>query len=221
MGKYFCNRSYSITALPTCAQFLKMDFLRNNSTIRFPEGLQPCEDGLFSHRLLALTQHIGMNPKAVYHYRSHENQNHLKINQDCAGVLRQIPQWRTILDDFYNKHHLQRKKSFHLAYFIEHEPFGLRYLGMPLNLEQKSLLHGIIKSWMLSILPGLSADELKKLSKPFLYFVHSESATDFDTYFLRYRSKRKLARKAYLFFIRFIFLQKVRRKLRKRVNETY
>ncbi|PTT43044.1 glycosyl transferase family 2, partial [Chryseobacterium sp. HMWF028] len=219
LGEYFCKRSPHISALPTCAQFLKLEFLQKYPDIRFPEGIQPCEDGLFSHRLLALTQHIGENHQAIYHYRSHENQNHLKINESCESVLCQIPKWRIILEDFYDKYHLQKKKSFHLAHFIEHEPFGLRYLGMPLNMEQKSLLHGIIKSWMEPILLNLSKQEIKMLSKPFVYFVLSSSAVDFDRFFKRYQRRRRLTKRMYLFLIKFIFLKKTRRKLRIKVTE--
>lgn len=221
LGEYLCNRPHSLTALPTCAQFLRMDFLRIHPTVRFPEGLQPCEDGLFSHRLLALTNRVGKNPKAIYHYRNHENQNHRIINKDCGKVLRQIPQWRYVLEDFYEEYNLQSKRAFHLAYFIEHEPFELRYLGMALSNEEKILLHGIVRAWMNQIITELSKQELKKLSKPFLYFVNAKNAADFDRFFLRYQYRRKVQKEMCLFLVRFIFLTKFRRRFRKSINERF
>lgn len=49
-GKLFCDRfpPDKIPALPTCGIFLRREFpLKNN--LEFPEGIHPCEDGLFSH----------------------------------------------------------------------------------------------------------------------------------------------------------------------------
>lgn len=56
-GKLFCDRfpPDKIPALPTCGIFLRREFpLKNN--LEFPEGIHPCEDGLFSHFVLALTE---------------------------------------------------------------------------------------------------------------------------------------------------------------------
>lgn len=78
-GKLFCDRfpPDKIPALPTCGIFLRREFpLKNN--LEFPEGIHPCEDGLFSHFVLALTEKISFCPEAVYHYRQHEQGNHLQ-----------------------------------------------------------------------------------------------------------------------------------------------
>lgn len=56
-GKLFCDRfpPDKIPALPTCGIFLRREFpLKNN--LEFPEGIHPCEDGLFSHFALALAE---------------------------------------------------------------------------------------------------------------------------------------------------------------------
>lgn len=53
-GKLFCDRfpPDKIPALPTCGIFLRREFpLKNN--LEFPEGIHPCEDGLFSHFALS------------------------------------------------------------------------------------------------------------------------------------------------------------------------
>lgn len=65
-GKLFCDRfpPDKIPALPTCGIFLRREFpLKNN--LEFPEGIHPCEDGLFSHFALALAEKISFCPKAV------------------------------------------------------------------------------------------------------------------------------------------------------------
>jgi len=84
-GKLFCDRfpPDKIPALPTCGIFLRREFpLKNN--LEFPEGIHPCEDGLFSHFVLALTEKISFCPEAVYHYRQHEQGNHHQIRKRTA-----------------------------------------------------------------------------------------------------------------------------------------
>lgn len=87
-GKLFCDRfpPDKIPALPTCGIFLRREFpLKNN--LEFPEGIHPCEDGLFSHFVLALTEKISFCPEAVYHYRQHEQGNHHQIRKRTADIL--------------------------------------------------------------------------------------------------------------------------------------
>ncbi|WP_228413712.1 glycosyltransferase family 2 protein [Chryseobacterium sp. CH21] len=137
IGEEFCKRLPHAPALPTWAQLLRLGFLEKYSDIKFPAGIQPCEDGLFSHQLIALTENIGTNTKGIYHYRHHEDQNHLTINKNSDKVIQQIPAWLQILDNFYERYQLYKTKALHLALFIEHEPFEFRYLEMPLDSQQK------------------------------------------------------------------------------------
>ncbi|MDQ1095235.1 MULTISPECIES: glycosyltransferase family 2 protein [Chryseobacterium] len=221
LGSYFCNRNVPIPALPTCAQFLKRDFLESYKDIQFPKDIQPCEDGLFSHQLLALTSRIGENPKAIYHYRKHENQNHIKINQHCDRILIQIYQWRAILEDFYVKYDLYPEKNLHLALFIQHEPFELRYLGMPFDEEQRYLLHNLIKCWAFLLIQNLTKQEIKMLSKPFLYFISTDTPTDFERFFKKYRYWRRVKKNILLFLIRFIVVKRIRRNLRQKITADF
>ena len=100
-GKLFCDRfpPDKIPALPTCGIFLRREFpLKNN--LEFPEGIHPCEDGLFSHFVLALTQKISFCPEAVYHYRQHEQGNHHQIRKRTADILPMIPRWLSLIEEF-------------------------------------------------------------------------------------------------------------------------
>lgn len=133
-GKLFCDRfpPDKIPALPTCGIFLRREFpLKNN--LEFPEGIHPCEDGLFSHFVLALTEKISFCPEAVYHYRQHEQGNHHQIRKRTADILPMIPRWLSLIEEFYEQRHLWKRKAGHLVRFIEHEPFELRLLGMPFS----------------------------------------------------------------------------------------
>ncbi len=222
ISEQFCKRMPNLTALPTWAQLIRMEFLKQHPSIRFPENIQPCEDGLFSHQLLALTQKIAQNPEGIYHYRHHENQNHLKINENCEKVIKQIPTWFEILENFYIKHGLFKSHSLHLALFIEHEPFEFRYLEMPLNQEQKVFLHQIINNFMSkNVFPYLDEESKKLLSIPFLQFVNSKKNEDFDRFYLKHLKQRKIQKKLYLFAINIIPLSKIRKNLRKNINDQF
>lgn len=218
IGEDFCKRLPNVPALPTCAQFLKMSFLNKYPDIRFPKNIQPCEDGLLSHQLIALTQSIGTNTQGIYYYRKHENQNHLIINQNCWKVVHQIPLWFDILNEFYNKNNLFRSHALHLALFVEHEPFELRYLSMSLNGEQKDFLFNLIKKFMSAVLPYLSDEDKKMLSKPFLHFLSSNGSNDFDQFYKRYIKRKKNRKKVYLFFINFVPLRNLRKQFRHNIG---
>lgn len=133
-GKLFCDRfpPDKIPALPTCGIFLRREFpLKNN--LEFPEGIHPCEDGLFSHFALALAEKISFCPEAVYHYRQHEQGNHHQIRKRTADILDMVPRWLSLIEEFYEQRQLWTRKAGHLVRFVEHEPFELRLLDMPFS----------------------------------------------------------------------------------------
>lgn len=215
IGEYCCRRLPNVSALPTWAQLLKHDFLMKHPDIRFPNNIQPCEDGLFSHQLLALTTRIGANPAGIYHYRQHENQNHKTNNSNVNKVFLQIPDWFQILDDFYKKYDLYKSHSLHLALFMEHEPYQFRYLSMGLDSNQKRFLHELIKTFaQKNILPFLSIDDKKKLSVSFISFINSKNYLEFDNYYKRLKLKYKIR----LFLVRFIPISKIRKRMREQVR---
>lgn len=222
IGTYFCKWGPLFTSLPTWAQMIRMDFLKQYPEIRFPARLQPCEDGLFSHQLLALTTMVGKNPDGIYHYRQHAHQNHIRIKDNCWAVIRQIPAWLQILEDFYIRYQLLPSHTLHLARFIQHEPFELRYLGMPLNAEQKVYLHELIITFMNRVvLPTLTEPEKKRLSKPFRYFLGIQNPARFEAFYRTYCIRKNRQRSFYLFLTRFVPFTQLRRKTRKAVAEKY
>jgi glycosyltransferase involved in cell wall biosynthesis len=218
LGEYFCERTIHAPALPTWAQFIKREFLLNHSEIRFPIGIQPCEDGLFSHQLLALTQKISLNPRAIYYYRKHEKQNHITIQKNYVKVIEQIPQWLNILKAFYIKNNLVNSHPKHLALFLEHEPFELRYLQYNLSESQKEALHGILRSFYFELVnPFITNEEKKSLSKLFKIFIYSKTIVQFNRKIKRAKFIKPFKAK----LINFIPVKKIRRQTRQDFNKTY
>ena len=216
IGDYFCQRFQKVKVLPGWAQMIRLNFLAQYADVRFPEHIQPAEDGLFSHQLFALTDRLSFNPNGIYNYREHGNQNHVKINEDNWKVLRQIPTWFDILEHFYTKYDLQKSHSLHLARFVEHEPFEFRYLSMPLDAAQKSFLYLLIKEFMRDkVLPYMDDSARDQLSGAFSLFLRSTDHVEFDGLYTAYSRTKK--RK--LFWLRFIPFKQIRRRLRKHIHE--
>ena len=147
LGKTFCRKNIPlIGALPTWGFAVKKDFLDRHPDIRFIENLQPCEDGLFSHKLLALTRKIVKCPDCEYLYRQHETSSEHSLKN--SKILEEIPLWFEILEDFYNKYNLWSSHKLYLLAFIENEPFSLRLERMNFSSNEKEVLYNIIKNFI-------------------------------------------------------------------------
>lgn len=216
IGTHFCNKFPNTCAFPTWAIMISNAFLKQLPDVRFPERIQPCEDGLFSHMLFTQSPKVVLYPEGVYHYRIHKDQNHTKINENTQNTINQIPKWFKILEDHYLKYNLFKSHALHLAMFMQHEPFGLRYLQMPLNTAQKSFLFNLIKEFTnKNVLVYLKENEKRKLNPLFVEFLKSKNHRRFDFYYLVYQQKNKLK----LFLTKLIPIKSSRRKIRKKLKD--
>lgn len=158
--------------------FVDGDDFIDAAFLEFPEGIHPCEDGLFSHFVLALTEKISFCPEAVYHYRQHEQGNHHQIRKRTADILPMIPRWLSLIEEFYEQRHLWKRKAGHLVRFIEHEPFELRLLGMPFSPPEQEILYSIIRDFLTA---HCTAAECRRASLhlPFRLLLQSSGFSDF------------------------------------------
>jgi len=222
LGENLSHRIPKLTALPTWGQFLRKEFLDQHPDVLFPIGVQPAEDGLFSHQLIAFSPKIGCNKKAIYHYRSHEGQNTKMILKDHWKVLHSIQGWFDILVDFYTRHAMLEEKALHLARFIEHEPFEFRYLKTELDSAQKDYLFKLIHNFCsIYVLPYLQASDQDKLSERFRTFLQVENHQEFDTFYLQYTMRVKKMLKLKLLLAKFIPISSLRRQVRYNLNLKY
>lgn len=146
-GEYLCKKPVEIVgALPTCAFVIKKSLLDKYPNVRFIEGIQPCEDGLFSHKLLTLTKKIAKCPDAIYNYRQHKDSSEHSFQ--TQKIIHDIPIWFNILENFYNEYNLWETHKLHLLAFIENEPFSLRFCKMNFSEEEKEQLFNLIHSFI-------------------------------------------------------------------------
>lgn len=223
VGEYFqqkFEKENHIPALPTCAMFIKHNFLKKYSDIRFPEKIQPCEDGLFSHQLLAMTNKVAFNPHGIYHYRKHENQNTATL--DTNKVLAQMPKWFEILENFYKKNNLYKTKYLHLTLFLQHEPFGGRYLKMNMTSEQKNFVFQSIKNFFnKNISHFLLQSDKNKLHFLFTKFLEFDTYYEFDYFFSKYILKIKNRKKLQIKIINLLFFGKRKERKINRINRNF
>lgn len=175
IGKFLCRKGTDIIgASPTWGIAVKKAMLDKYSDVRFTEGLQPCEDGLFTHKLLALTNKIAKCPNAIYNYREHEKSSEHTIQ--TQRIIHDMPIWFDILEKFYNEYNLWDTHKLHLLAFIENEPFSLRFCKMDFSEEERKyifdLIHSFIKQHSLNKIPE---KEFKRYSRYFRKFVKSSS----------------------------------------------
>ena len=137
------DNTETIGCLQTWAFAVKKEFLDKYTDVRFQEGYQPGEDGLFSHKLIVLTNKVSILKSDGYNYRINTESSEHNLN--TKKLLRDIPKWFEILTDFYNKYNLWESKKYHLLFFIQNEPFGrLRRLESNIWLEKLQLSQAIL-----------------------------------------------------------------------------
>lgn len=135
----------NIGALATCGALYNRQFLIKNNLL-FPIRIQPCEDGIFSHEALALTDKISISSNSIYIYIAHEKQNSKNI--DYSSIPQKINRWFNILEQFYHTHTIKKDKKYLLARFVENEPFHLRLMDSRCPYNEKKKIFYIIKSFM-------------------------------------------------------------------------
>ncbi len=188
VGKYFSKRDIKrIGTLPTWGMVVKREVLDKYPDVRFQEGFQPCEDGLFTHKLLALVDNIGKCPNAKYNYR--ENLQSSEHNIDVNKVYKDIPKWLNVLEEFYKKYNNIAKNKIHVLDFIKEEPYS-RLCNTDFSDEQCFNLYNIIHDFI-NRNNLLENNNIQKFDNRFRQFLLPNNYENYKIY-------RKLANKKIL-----------------------
>ena len=145
IGEDFCKiPTELIGTLPAWGIAVTRNFLEKYPDVRFQEHMQPCEDGLFIHKVMALADKISLCKSAKYFYRQHaESSEH---NIDKNKILKDIPRWFEILEKFHTKYGLWNEKV-HLLSFIKTEPHG-RFCKLPFSDSERKYLFKVIHNFL-------------------------------------------------------------------------
>ena len=163
-----------------CASIFVKKSLVENYNLKFPEKIQPCEDGLFSHFAFALADKVVQNKDVKYFYRQHEESNNSKIQSDI--IFEQLPKWLESLEEFYNQYNLWDKKALHLAMFLQKEPFA-RFKNYSFNLKHQKILYEKLKTFYKNhVESGINNENFVLFNNDFKKFAKSK---DFTEYFIK------------------------------------
>lgn len=165
----------TIFCLPTWGFAIKKTMLDKYPDVRFPIGIQPCEDCIFSHKLMALTEKKSKLNTDGYYYRNHIESSEHNINVNKLFV--DIPKWLDSLQEFYEKYDLFETHKLYLLSFINVEPFA-RINSFKFSLFQKMYLRKVIKTFILK--NNLTENiNIENFDQNFQKFIKSKSYTDF------------------------------------------
>lgn len=177
IDRYFDKKNlkdiYSNTAW---ALFIRKSVLDENPLVRFPEGIQPAEDGIFVHKLTAILsgQGYSLNDKSTYHYRVHSGGDHIRIKKNNEKLFIQIQKWLQTLAEFYDETGLASKRAFYIGRFLNREPLG-RLLATDFTKEQtKILTDKIVEFFNIYVMTG-GGGSYKKLPLRLRVFVETRN----------------------------------------------
>jgi glycosyltransferase involved in cell wall biosynthesis len=175
VGENYCSKNLKVLGtIATCGLAFKKSFLDKFSDVRYPEKMQPCEDGIFNHELLALTNKIGKCPQTLYFYRRHAASNSHTI--DNRKLFKEIPTWFNILEKFYTKYNLWESHKLHLLAFITKEP--LNRLKHRFNKKEKKFLFKFIKNFIKTH-DLLNCEDIELLNRNFQNFIRAKNYNEF------------------------------------------
>lgn len=156
--------------LPTCAILIKKDWLNKYPDVRFPAGIRPCEDGIFSHKIITLTQKIGKCIDAKYFYRQRCDSSEHSLTPDLLTA--QIPIWLNIIEEHYEKYNLWNNTT-NLLTFLMIEPY-YRLKTIPFNKKQKKYIINLLLEFIKK--HNINRDINKDLySSDFIDFINTKS----------------------------------------------
>lgn len=179
IGKHFCRENVDlIGALPTSAFAVNKKFLNKYPKVRFIEHIQPCEDGLFSYKLLVLAKNIAMCPNAIYYYRQRVSSSEHNINQN--KIVNDIPLWFKNIEDFHEKYQISDREQLKLISFIYNEPYRLRFKDSRANIFIKLQIFNTVNKFLRKHSIVLNDN---RFGKDFKYFINS---SNFFTYWIEH-----------------------------------
>ena len=162
-GMFQDRRPEDVAYAPTCALFLRKRLLRWPE-LRFPPGVQPAEDSVFSHLCLALAGRVCLGGSGDYVYVQHPGQSHRTIHGNSERVLGQLPRALAFLKEAYDRHKLWRSNFTALCRLLE----GVFYQDLFVLTEHgpanRQRFAGIVREFLRPLRPLLTGDLRAALS---------------------------------------------------------
>lgn len=164
---YLFRQRKDLIVTATYGTFVKNEFLKLHSDIRFPVGIQPAEDGVFSHKIFLLTDKISFCNNE-YFYRQYPEQNSRNTRRKPEIILAQLPEIFSVMEEFYDRHNLWDTHYYSITKFLENESFLIRENFDGWSLKEKIKIYNFaIKFFKKYLKKRLSKSQLFKLNYEF------------------------------------------------------
>ena len=124
-GMFRGRRPEEVAYAPPWAVFMRKRLLRWPE-LRFPPGVQPAEDSVFTHLCLALAGRVCIGGSGTYVYVQHPGQDHRKTPKRSQGVVDQLPRILAALKKAYDRHSLWQRNFAALCRLLK----GVLYQGL-------------------------------------------------------------------------------------------
>jgi glycosyltransferase involved in cell wall biosynthesis len=140
---------------PTCGVFLRKHLLRWPE-LRFPPGVQPAEDAVFTHLCLALAGRVSIGGSGTYVYVRHPGQDHWKTPKRSQGVVEQLPRLLAALKLAYDRHRLWQRNFTALCHLLKGVLYQDLFVLVEHDPENRQRYAGIMREFLRPVRPLLT-----------------------------------------------------------------
>lgn len=147
----------SVAYAPTCALFLRRGLLRDPA-LRFPPGVQPAEDAVFSHLCLALAGRVAVGGGGTYHYIMHQEQDHRKTATRGRQIVSRLPLCLAALKNCYDARKLWKRNFSALCRLLEDVFYRDLFLGVEYDFAGKKAYAAAMRAFLRPVRALLAPD---------------------------------------------------------------
>lgn len=169
------NPERVFSSLPAWGALYKKAFLDEHKDIKYPENMSLSEDGVFSFKLLALTDKKSVNKFSFYRYRQHNTMKTILATDDenYENILLSLQE----IKSFLNERGFSETKAQALGALINYDFFSNKFykVGLKHFLYKKKVYDVLKKIYKADVAPYITAEDLRDYGYLFNRFVKSSN----------------------------------------------
>ncbi|MDR0239194.1 MAG: glycosyltransferase [Deltaproteobacteria bacterium] len=154
-GMFLGQRPEEVAYATTWTVFLRKSLLRWPE-LRFPPGVQPAEDSVFTHLCFALAGRICIDGKGTYIYVHHPGQNHWKTPPRSTDIVNQLPLILAALKRAYDRHKLWQRNFAALCRLLQDILYRDLSVLVEHSLENRQRYAGMMRELLRPVRPLLT-----------------------------------------------------------------
>lgn len=164
------------SSLPAWGAFYRKSFLDEHTDIKYPENMSSSEDGVFSFKLLMLTDKKSVNKFSFYNYRQHNDM--ATVNASLDTIYKNIILCIEDVKSFLKEHDFPSvTKAWALGAFINYDFFSNKFykVGLRHFLYKKKVYDFLKNVYKTDVAPYIKDEDLRGYGYLFNRFVKSSN----------------------------------------------